>query len=101
MACLHHNRDVFPWSHSNIKGIDPKLMCHSLNIDPRVSTRRQKRRPFDTERTQALKDEVDKLIRVGFIREAKYPTWVSNPVLVPKPDGKWRCCVDFTNLNEA
>ena len=58
--------------------IDPKLMCHRLNIE--------KRRPLDPERTQALKDEVNKLIRVGFIREAKYPDWVSNLVLVPKPD---------------
>ena len=76
-------------------------MCHRLNVDPRVPTRCQKRRPLDSERAQALKDEVDKLIRAGFVREAKYPVWVSNPVLVPKLDGRWRCCVDFTNLNEA
>ena len=37
----------------------------------------------------------------GFIREALYPIWVSNPVLVPKPNGKWRTCVDFSNLNKA
>ena len=24
-----------------------------------------------------------------------------NPVLVLKPDERWRCCVDFTNVNEA
>ena len=84
-----------------MKGIVPELMCHRLNIDPRVPTRTQKRRPLDPESAQALKDEVDKLIREGFIREAKYPAWVSNPVLVPKLDGRWRCCVDFTNLNEA
>ena len=101
MACLRCNRDVFAWSHSDMKGIDPELMCHRLNIDPWVPTQRQNRRPLDLERAQALKDEVDKLIRVGFSREAKYPAWVSNPVLVPKPDERWRCCVDFTNLNEA
>ena len=56
-----------------MKGIDPELMCHRLNIDPRVPTRRQKRRSLDPERAQMLKDEVDKLIRMGFIREPKYP----------------------------
>ena len=30
-----------------------------------------------------------------------YPLWVSNLVLVPKPNGKWRTCVDFTDLNKA
>ena len=101
VACLRRNRGVFAWSHSDMKGVDPDLMCHRLNIDPRLPAHRQKRRPLNPERAQALKDEVDRLIGAGFIREAKYPDWVSNPVLVPKPDGRWRCCVDFTNLNEA
>ena len=70
-----------------MKGIDPELMCHRLNIDLQVLTRWQKKRPLNPERAEALKDEVDKLIRAGFIREAKYPAWVSYPVLVPKPDG--------------
>ena len=88
IAYLRRNRDVFAWSHSNIKGIDPDLMCQRLNVDPRVPTQRQKRRPHDPERAQVLKDEVDKLIRAGFIREAKYLVWVSNPVLVSKTDGR-------------
>ncbi|GKV46564.1 hypothetical protein SLEP1_g53537 [Rubroshorea leprosula] len=34
-------------------------------------------------------------------RRVEYSEWVSNPVLVKKPNGKWRMCIDFTNLNEA
>jgi len=30
-----------------------------------------------------------------------YPDWLSNPVLVKKKNGKWRVCIDFTNLNKA
>ena len=101
IECLRRNRDVFAWSHQDMKGIHPDLICHRLNIDPRFTPRRQKRRPLDPEKAQVLKDEVDKLIRVGFIREAKYPTWVANPVIVPKPGGKWRNCINYTNLNEA
>ncbi|KAL6185045.1 hypothetical protein ACLB2K_041180 [Fragaria x ananassa] len=33
--------------------------------------------------------------------EVSYPAWVSNVVMVPKPNGKWRKCVDYTNLNKA
>ena len=66
-----------------MKGVDLDLMCHRLNVDPRILARRQKRRPLDLERAQALKDEVNK-----FVREAKYLAWVSNPVVVPKLDGR-------------
>ncbi|GKV32747.1 hypothetical protein SLEP1_g41332 [Rubroshorea leprosula] len=34
-------------------------------------------------------------------RRVEYSEWVSNPVLVKKPNGKWRMCIDFTNLNDA
>ena len=38
---------------------------------------------------------------VGFIEEAHYTTWLSNVVLVKKANGKWRMCVDYTDLNKA
>ena len=54
-----------------------------------------------TEYYQALKEKVDKLFSNGFIKESFYPSWLANPVLVKKPNGKWRTCVDFINLNKA
>ncbi|XP_042950213.1 uncharacterized protein LOC122282321 [Carya illinoinensis] len=45
--------------------------------------------------------EVEQLLAIGFRREAHYPNWLSNMVLVKKPNGKWRMCVDFTNLNKV
>ncbi|XP_024018099.1 uncharacterized protein K02A2.6-like [Morus notabilis] len=56
---------------------------------------------MNPERYEALKEEVDKLVNNGFIREVHYPRWVSNPVLVIKPNGNWRTCVDFSDLNKA
>jgi hypothetical protein len=30
-----------------------------------------------------------------------HPTWLANPVLVKKENGKWQMCVDYTSLNKA
>jgi hypothetical protein len=53
------------------------------------------------ERKQAAKAEVQCLLDAGVIHPLKYPTWLSNVVLVKKKNGKWRMCVDFTSLNKA
>jgi len=65
-------------------GINPNHACHRLNIDPKARPIRQKRRPMNADRYTTLKEEVDKLISNGSIRETKYPIWLSNPVLVKK-----------------
>ena len=41
------------------------------------------------------------MLSVGHIREIQYPEWLENVVLVKKANGKWRMCVDFTDLNKA
>ena len=38
---------------------------------------------------------------VEFIKEVKYPDWLTNVVVVPKKDGKWQVCVNYTNLNDV
>ena len=42
-----------------------------------------------------------KLKRAGAIKEVFYPEWLANTVVVKKKSGKWRVCIDFTNLNKA
>ena len=46
-------------------------------------------------------DDVNKLLSAGFIREVYYPDWLANVVLVKKAYGKWRMCMDFTDLNKT
>src|ERR1700722_10720363 len=82
-------------------GIDPGVICHHLSIREGAKPVKQKARGINAERSQARSEEVDRLLKAGFIRETLYPDWVANPVLVKKKSGKWRVCIDFTNLNEA
>ena len=84
-----------------MEGIDPTVMCHCLNLDSEKKPVRQKQHIMDAERYQALKDEVDKLLACDFIEESFYPSWLANPVIVKKRNGKWRTCVDFIDLNKA
>ncbi|MBW1279428.1 hypothetical protein, partial [Escherichia coli] len=82
-------------------GIDISVASHELNVDPSFKPIKQKRRKLRPERAKAVNDEVERLLRVGSIREVKYPDWLANPVVVKKKNGKWRVCVDFTDLNKA
>ncbi|CAA0819813.1 Unknown protein, partial [Striga hermonthica] len=101
ISFLKQNSDVFSWKHENMKGIDPGVASHKLNLDRTIRPVVQKRRKLGPDRQKALEEEVKKLIDNKFIKEAKYPTWVSNPVLVKKSNGLWRLCIDFSDLNKA
>ena len=48
-----------------------------------------------------IDDEVGKLLQAGAIREVEYPEWLANVVLVKNANGKWRLCIDFTDVNKA
>ena len=56
---------------------------------------------MDTECYQALEEEVDELLSCNFIKKSFYPSWLANPVLVKKLNGKWRTYMDFTDLNKT
>jgi len=97
---LRSNLDVFAWTHANMTSISPEIACHALNINPSNPVK-QRKRSMGLERSAALDEEVKNLLANDFIRESIYPDWIANPVLVKKPNGKWRTCIDFSNLNDA
>ena len=98
---IERHLDAFAWSASDMPGIDPDFLCHHLAMDNLVRPVRQRRRKFNEERRQAIRDETQKLLAAGHIREVQYPEWLENVILVKKSNGKWRMCVDFTDLNKA
>ena len=101
ISFLKDNSDCFAWSHADMVGIDPKIAMHKLNVDPKYRPVKQKKRPNGGFRRKVINDEVERLLTNGFIKEVKYPEWLANTVVVPKKNGKWRVCVDYTDLNKA
>ena len=48
-----------------------------------------------------MKEELQKLLQVGFIYPISDSQWVYPLVVVPKKNRKWRICVDCRELNKA
>ena len=82
-------------------GIDPTVITHRLNTSLSFKPVKQKLRSFAPDRQKAINEEVGKLLQAGAIREVEYPEWLANVVLVKKENGKWRLCIDFTDINKA
>ncbi|XP_013617681.1 PREDICTED: uncharacterized protein LOC106324220 [Brassica oleracea var. oleracea] len=101
ISFLKENASTFACVTSDMKGIDPAITSHELNVDPTFKPIRQKRRKLGPERSKAVNEEVDRLLDAGFIAKVRYPEWLANPVVVKKKNGKWCICVDFTDLNKA
>lgn len=98
---LQRNLDIFAWEPKHMTGVPRSITEHKLNIRQGYSPVRQKKRGQAPERAKAILEEVHKLVDAGIMREVYYHDWLSNPVMVKKSDGRWRMCVDFTDLNKA
>ena len=84
-----------------MSGILPSVASHRLNVLATSKPVRQKIRRFHPDKQKVIREEMEKLLEAGFIKEVEYPEWLANVVVVPKKGGKWWVCVDYTNLNDA
>jgi hypothetical protein len=98
---LFNNKDVFAWSTNDLCGVNRNIIEHSLNIDPTIRPRKQKLWKMSEDKAEGARNEVKRLLSVGVIREVTYTEWLANTVMVKKENGKWRMCIDFTDLNKA
>ena len=81
--------------------MDPNFIYHYLNVNPSITPKKKLPRCLSKDHSNAIKDEVIKLKQARAIKEVFYPEWLANTVVVKKESGKWRVCVDFTDLNKA
>ena len=72
-----------------------------LNVNPSITPKKQPPRCSSKDHSDAVRDEVKKLKQARAIKEVFYPEWLANTVVVKKKNGKWRVCIDFTDLNKA
>jgi hypothetical protein len=82
-------------------GITREMIEHHLKIYPDARPVQQRPQKYSIERQNFICEEVKKLLNAGFIREVHHPWWLANPVVVPKANGKFSMCIDYTSLNKA
>ena len=85
---LRKNIDVFAWNAYEAPEVDSNFICHHLNINPSVVPKRQPPRCSSKEHSDAIKDEVLKLKRVGAIKKVFYLEWLANTMVMKKKNGK-------------
>jgi hypothetical protein len=101
LRLLFNNKDVFAWIANDLCGVNRDVIEHSLNVDPSFRPRKQRLRKMSEDKAEGARNEVKRLLSAGVIREVTYPEWLANTVMVKKVNGKWRMCIDFTDLNKA
>lgn len=91
-ALLNKYKTVF-----KVGGDATTFIEHHINTgnNPPVSVPPYRMSPSKKE---LLKKELDSLLEQGIIEECESP-YASPVVLIPKPDGKVRLCIDFRHLN--
>jgi hypothetical protein len=98
---LNKNTDVFAWSAKDLQGVDRDIIEHTLDTNEKITLKKLKLRKMSEEKAKVVEAEVQRLQDAKVIREVMYPVWLANIVPVKKKNGKWRMCVDFTDLNKA
>ena len=89
------------WSAYEAPRVNPEFICHDLNVSSKATPKKQLPRHLSKEHVEVVKDKVRKLKQTGAIKEVFYPEWLANTVVARKKSGKWRVCMDFTDINKA
>ncbi|GKV51961.1 hypothetical protein SLEP1_g58574 [Rubroshorea leprosula] len=101
ISILHEYKDCFAWDYSEMPSLDRNLVEHRLPIKEDFKPFKQPPRRMSPKVTLKVKEEIERLLKVGSIKTSRYVEWLSNVIPVVKKNGKLRICVDFRNLNLA
>ena len=83
-ALFKEFRDIFAWSYEEMPRIDPSIVVHEIKTYPTAKPVRKKLSKFHQRKAAAIKAEIEKLLKAGFIYPIPLTEWVSNVVLVNK-----------------
>ncbi len=98
---LKEFKDIFAWAYKDLKGIPPKIVQHQIELDMLIPHVHQVKYWLNPNYATIVKQNIDKLSAIGFIKHVEEATWLLPIVIVPKKNGKLIICVDFRKLSVA
>ncbi|KAI5350469.1 hypothetical protein L3X38_003360 [Prunus dulcis] len=102
IALLPDFKDCFAWHYHEMPGLDRGLVEHKLPIKEGYLPVKQAKIRMSMETELKVKEEIERLVKAGFIRPAIYADWLSNIVpILKRKTGAVKICTDYRNLNEA
>ena len=104
VALLKKYADVFAWSPEDLQGIPLELRQHHIDLMDASTPIQQRQYRLNPKYSLMVKEEIDSLLKAGFIYLVCNSEWVSPIVVVPKKvradrKVKIRVCQDFRKLN--
>jgi hypothetical protein len=96
---LKEYKDCFVWDYNEVSGLNREMVELKLPIRPDKKPVKHIPRRFAPQILPKIKEEIERLLKCGFIRTARYVDWLANVVLVKKKNGTIRVCIDFMDLN--
>ncbi|GJV64085.1 hypothetical protein Tco_1474913 [Tanacetum coccineum] len=82
ITLLKDNKDVFAWQPADMVEVPRRISQHSFNVNSRVTQVAQKQSVLGPKKSSVVIKEVGECIKAGIVRLIRYPTWISNPVLI-------------------
>ncbi|CAN6701118.1 unnamed protein product [Malus baccata var. baccata] len=102
ICLLQEFKDCFAWHYTEMPGLDPALVEHRMPINEGYKPVKQAPRRMSKEIEEKVKEEIERLVKAGFIKPAKYVEWLAKIVPILKAITKAvRCCVDYRNINSV
>ena len=88
---FHKHKSAFAWTYVDLHGIPAEIVEHCIVLKEVARPIWQRQHRLNPKYSLMVKEELDKLLRVGFIYadSVPYSKWVSPIVMVPKKNGKF------------
>ncbi len=90
---------LFAFNYKDLREVT--MEQHKIELLPNAKPIRAKQGRWNPRYMAMVKEELDKLLEVGFIRPVETTEWVSPVVLALKKNGKLRVCVNYKAFNKV
>jgi hypothetical protein len=82
-----------------LKGVPPKIIHYQIILHTIIPHVHQIKYQLNPNYAAIIKQDINKLFAIGFIKPIEETTWFVLIVVIPKNNGKLRIYIDFRKLN--